>query len=389
MKKIFTSILLLQTIIFAESFDSFLQKAIKSSPYLKASTLYVEQAKEEGSAITRYENPSLALEYSRFEPNIEDSDNGFRVKYAQPIRLWGVGDDKERLSKATIQSADALYAQKRAIFIRDISLFYALYSQQKMFMDLGDEELEIAKKIYEISQARYEAGTISHGVMLQSQVAYEMIRIRNENLSLIAMQSYYDLLEQAGISEEIELDTHYEFVLYRSADSSQNPDVLSLYSEQKKALSQASVDSHAIEWMNLYAEYENEPDQDITRVGVNLPLAFFNTKSQEKQIARLEAHKADLLIQNQNAQLTLEGNKLRKQRQKLIRLKEQNNKVLATEIELLKMFEEGYKISNINLLELQDIKNKVIETKERLIQITTALNQNAITTNYMQGSYNE
>jgi cobalt-zinc-cadmium efflux system outer membrane protein len=122
---------------------------------------------------------------------------------------------------------------------------------------------------------------------------------------------------------------------------------------------------------------------------VKLPLAFFNTKSQEKQIARLEADKVDLLIQNKNTQLDLESHRLQKQKQKLMRLKEQNTEVLKTEIELLKMFEEGYKIANINLLELQDIKNKVIETKERLIQIKTALNQNAITTNYMQGSYNE
>lgn len=389
MKKALAITVLLQTIVFAESFDNFLKKAIEHSPYLKSYALGVEQAKDQGDIITRYANPSLALEYSEFDPNMGDKDNGYRVNYKQPIRLWGVGDDKEGLSKATVQSANALYVQKKAVFIRDISLVYTLYSQQKMLMDLGVEELEIAKKIYEISQARYEAGTISRGVMLQSQVAYEMIRIRNENLSLETMQSYYDLLEQAGISEEIELDTQYEFTLYGPADSSQNPDVLSLYSEQEKALSQAAVNSNAIEWMNLYAEFENEPDQDITRVGVNFPLAFFNTKSQEKQIARLEADKADLLIQNQNTQLALEGNKLRKQRQKLIRLKEQNNKVLATEIELLKMFEEGYKISNINLLELQDIKNKVIETKERLIQITTALNQNAITTNYMRGSYNE
>jgi len=47
----------------AESFDIFLQKAIKNSPYLKSSALGIEQAKEEGSAITRYENPSLQLEY--------------------------------------------------------------------------------------------------------------------------------------------------------------------------------------------------------------------------------------------------------------------------------------------------------------------------------------
>ena len=47
----------------AESFDMFLQKAIENSPYLKSSALGVDQAKAEGSAITRYENPSLQLEY--------------------------------------------------------------------------------------------------------------------------------------------------------------------------------------------------------------------------------------------------------------------------------------------------------------------------------------
>jgi cobalt-zinc-cadmium efflux system outer membrane protein len=60
-----------------------------------------------------------------------------------------------------------------------------------------------------------------------------------------------------------------------------------------------------------------------------------------------------------------------------------------TQIELLNMFQDAYKIANINLLELQDIKNKVIETKQRLIKIQTALNQNAIISNYIQGSYNE
>lgn len=389
MNKLLMSMILLTTAAFAEDFEQFLDKAIKQSPYLKAVAFGIDQAKEEGALLTRYENPSLALEYSRFEPNTGDSDNGFRANYTQPIRLWGIGDDKERLSEATLQSANANLEQKRARFIRDISLFYTRYSQQKMLVSLGDEELRIAKKIYDISKARYEVGTISRGVMLQSQVAYEMIQIQNESLSLTAMQSYYDLLKQAGIKQEIELDTEHDFVIKVTADRSHNPDILSLYSEQEKAVSQAAVNSNKIEWMNLFAEYESEPEQDIARAGVKLPLAFFNTKSQEKQIARLEADKVDLLIQNKNTQLDLESHRLQKQKQKLMRLKEQNTEVLKTEIELLKMFEEGYKIANINLLELQDIKNKVIETKERLIQIKTALNQNAITTNYMQGSYNE
>ena len=375
--------------VYAESFDVFLHKAIDNSPYLKASTLGIDQAKEEGSAITRYKNPSLELEYSRFEPDIGDSDNGFRVNYAQPIRLWGVGNDKERLSEAVLHSANADYVQKRAGFIRDLSLLYTRYAELKMLVGLGEEEQRIAKKIYEISKARYEAGTISRGVTLQSQVAYEMIQIRNESLSLTAMQSYYYLLKQAGINQELEVDTEHEFTIKALSNNAQNPDVINLHGVQKKAISQAAVNTNTVEWMSLYAEYENEPEQNIARIGVNLPLTFFNTKSQEKQIARLEADKVDLLIQNKHAQLDIDNNRLQKQRQKLTRLKDQNTKVLETEIELLKMFEEGYKIANINLIELQDIKNKVIETKERLIQIKTALNQNAITTNYMQGSYNE
>jgi len=380
---------LLTTAVFAENFEQFLQKAIDQSPYLKAIAFGVDQAKEEGTVLTRYKNPSLALEYSRFEPELGDEDNGYRVNVSQPIRLWGVGNDKERLAKATVKSASANYVQKKASFIRDISLFYTQYTQQKMLVNLGNEELHIAKKIYEISKARYDVGTISRGVMLQSKVAYEMIQIRNENLSLTAMQSYYDLLKQAGINEEIELDTGHEFEITLVEGNTLNPDVLSLYSEQDKAVSQAALNSNKVEWMRLFAEYENEPEQDIARIGVSLPLAFFNTKSQEKQIARLEADKADLLIQNTNAQLDIENSRLQKQKQRLTRLENQNTKVLETEIELLKMFEEGYKIANINLLELQDIKNKVIETKERLINIKTALNQNAIHTNYLKGSYNE
>jgi cobalt-zinc-cadmium efflux system outer membrane protein len=118
-------------------------------------------------------------------------------------------------------------------------------------------------------------------------------------------------------------------------------------------------------------------------------LAFFNTKSQEKAISRLEAQKSELLLQNEKARLNIETIKFQKEMTSLKSLKRQNEKILQAELELLKMFEEGYKIANINLLELQDIKNKVIETKERLIQIKTALDQNAIYANYMQGNYNE
>lgn len=389
MKKLLLSFVFMAAGLYAENFEQFLDKAIKQSPYLKSSALGITQVKEEGSALTRYENPSLQLEYSRFEPDIGDRDNGYRINYSQPIRLWGVGNDKEHFVKASVQNAHAVYSQLKAEFIRDISLSYTLYAQQKMFLDLGAEELHIAETIFNISKVRYENGTISRGVMLQAQVAFEMIQARNESLGLNAMQGHYDLLKYAGIDEDIELDTHYDFSRTEALETTQNPDLLRLVSQQNRALSEVAVNSNKIEWMSLFAEYENEPQQDIARVGLNLPLAFFNTKSQEKAISRLEAEKTDFLLQNEKARLNIETLKFQKEMTSLKSLKSQNEKILQTELELLKMFKEGYKIANINLLELQDVKNKVIETKERLIQIKTALDQNAIYANYMQGNYNE
>jgi len=190
---------LLCTFLSAESFDIFLQKAIKNSPYLESWALAVQQAKQKGIIQTRYENPTLEMEYASFNPDSGSSDNGYRLNYSQPIRLWGIADAKNKFSKNIIKSSTAIYTQQQAIFKRDISLAFTSFSQAKKLVLLGKEELEIAKTIYDISKARYDSGTISRGLMLQAKIDYETIQINNEALSLSSNQSYFQLLKFAGI----------------------------------------------------------------------------------------------------------------------------------------------------------------------------------------------
>jgi len=380
---------LLCTLLSAESFDAFLQRAIQSSPYLKSSALSVEQAKEQGSAISRYQNPTLELEYSDFKPDAGSSYDGYRVNISQPIRLWGISDDRDTLANNTVKSADASYSRNKAIFVRDISIAYTDYINKKSLVRLGEQELSIAKTIYDISSSRYEVGTISRGLMLQSKIDYEMVQINNENLVLNATRSYYELLNLSAVNEEIELDDEYSFSLHVEQDLEDNPNLIVLKSQQDKALSQAILDTNKVEWMNAFAEFESEPDQDVTRFGINFPLAIFNTKSQEVQIAKLQSKKASLLIDNQKTKLNITMSRLQKERSSLEILQNKNQEILTSEEELLKMFQDGYKIANINLLQLQDIKNKVISTRRSLIQIKTALDKNAITQNYNQGQYND
>jgi len=380
---------LLCTLLSAESFDTFLQRAIQNSPYLESSALSVKQVKERGSAISRYKNPTLELEYSDFNPDAGSSDDGYRVNFSQPIRLWGVGDDRDTLANNTIKNADASYARAKAIFVRDISIAYTNYTNKKSLVKLGKQELNIAKTIYDISSSRYEVGTISRGLMLQAKIDYEMVQIKNENLSLNATQAYYNLLNLSAVNEEIALDDEYSFSLHVEQDLANNPNLMVLKSQQDTALAQAILDTNKVEWMNVFAEFESEPEQDITRFGVNFPLAIFNTKSQEVQIAKLQSEKASLLIDNQETKLNITMSRLQKERASLEILQSKNQEILTSEVELLKMFQDGYKIANINLLQLQDIKNKVISTKRALIQTKTALDKNTITQNYNQGQYND
>jgi cobalt-zinc-cadmium efflux system outer membrane protein len=275
------------------------------------------------------------------------------------------------------------------MFIRDISNAYTNYANKKSLVKLSEQELSIAKTIYDISASRYEVGTISRGLMLQAKIDYEMVQIKNEALILESNQAYYNLLRLAGISEEISLDDDYIFTLHVEQDTTNNPNLKVLKAQQDTALSQALLNTNKVEWINLFAEFESEPDQDITRFGVNFPLAVFNTKSQEVAIAKLQNNRAELLIQNQKQQLSIGMSRLAKERSSLEILQSKNQEILVSEEELLKMFQDGYKIANINLLQLQDIKNKVISTKRTLIQIKTALDQNAITQNYNQGQYND
>jgi len=370
-------------------FNTFIQKAIKNSPFLKSSILAVEQAKEDGNTLTRYKNPTLELEYSELSPNVGKNDNSYRINYSQPVRLWNVGDNKKALSRSIINSANAEFTQQKAIFIRDISMSFTSYAEKHMILELANEELNIAKSIYDISKARYESGTTSRGLMLQAKIDYETVQIANETLKLAANQSYYNLIKLAGIKEDFKFDISHTFVLINTNDNIENPSIKLLESKQNKSLSEAMVNSNSIEWINIIAEYEGEPEQDITRIGFNFPLALFNKRYEERRIATLQASRSQLLVDNETTILDIEMNRLKKERISLKNLHLRNEKILESEIELLSMFQNGYKIANINLLQLQDIKNKVISTKRNLIKINTALNQNAIITNYNQGSYND
>ncbi len=377
------------TAAFAQDFEALLNEAMLKSPYLRTSDVNIERSKELGASLQRYENPNIELEVSSFDGDVGGREEGYRVALTQPLRLWGVPDDKKRYADALTGTARAEGSLRKAGFIRDISLMYLGYVQSQDVLLLGKEEQKLGERIYEISQERFNAGTISRGRLLQARIDLEMAQSAYERLQIEADSDYMRLLKSAGIEKEISVDVTHKFVLRDGHKSVDSPEQLLWQARSDESTAWKQVNTNSVEWVDLYGEYEKEPDQSISRIGVDIPLALFNTKSQERQIAGLEARRSRLLRDTASTQQDIEVKRLEKESTHLRRLEQRLNSVLQTELELLEMFEEGYKIANINLLELQDVKDKVIDTKRELIDVEIHLQANIIHQNYLQGSYNE
>ena len=191
------------------------------------------------------------------------------------------------------------------------------------------------------------------------------------------------------LNYEIDLELNHKFEVISNKGLINNPELLAMRTQQDINLASLNIQSNTFDSFSLTASYDKEPDQTVNRIGISIPLPIFNTKREETKIAFLEAKKNKLSIENRSFQIKQELIRLQKNRTSLKKQIKNNEKVLSLKNQLLEMYMEKYKISQATILELQRIKDSVIQTKKELIQTQLTLKQNAISQNYLQGNLNE
>ena len=380
---------LLIGVLQAQTFEQFLSDSLQKSPLLKTNALTLEQAEQNADLTTRYKNPTLSLEVSNFSLDVGGEKTGYSAGISQPIRLWGVSDARENVTTAQKQEVEASVKLSRAAFIKKLSSLYAQYKNAVGAEALAKEELFIAKKIAKISQSKIENGTIAKVKSIQATLDTKRLENFFAQMSVNKTTAYYRLMGFRGLNETVELDTKYNFSLSEKSELISNAQIALSQASKKKAVANAELNSNKLEWIALYGQFEQEPDQSIARVGVNIPLVLFNTKSQEKQIAKLTADKTELITQNLTQTVAFKLKELKNSITTLQRVEQTSQELLNSQKELLSMYEEGYKIANINLIELQTIKNQLIQTKANLLNITLAKELSIIEHNFLTGTYNE
>jgi len=382
MKKLVFTLLMIISSLQADDFDRFLDEALQNNAAVQSAKTAISQTALSGKKSYRYNNPVI-------QGSIADygNDNGFNIALSQELALPGTNSDLKKLASLQTEEKRALYLMQKADFIRKLSLKYLDYRQKEVVAKLVEQESLISKKIYEISQKRFQAGNISRTKLMQAELAWHRSMQREKEAKMEKESCYYNLLLAGGIGKKIPIAADHTFSLKQH--KKQHPSLSLLLFRERVAQMRAQTTTKIVPSIQLEAEFEKEPEQDITRLGIGVPLPLFNRKAEEKEIAKLSVQKERFTLKKFRQKLFMKRKKLYEMRKYLKDLKQSNSNLIAEHRQLLKSFQEGYKIANINLLELQSVKRELIKVQKRQIAIQKALDANTINLNYLNGAYND
>ncbi|HQS67700.1 MAG TPA: TolC family protein [Sulfuricurvum sp.] len=367
---------------YAETFDTFLTHVVDKNPYLNASALMIDNARLEGKKLSRYDNPTIEMEASNFQTSY-----GYRMAFNQPVRVWGVGDDKEKIARSLSANAKASVTMVRSSFIKELSLLYTDFAQNQKLAELANEELQIAQSIKEVSKQRYANGSLSKALMLQSSVVYADAQANVMEYEKEKVKSYNALREYAGVTEEVIIES--DSIFTRISQVNQSPNLVLLESQNDLKLAQTKLETRTIESIGVFGEYEKEPGQNIYRAGISIPIPMFNTKQEEKSIQELQLRQNTLLLKAQKNRIQARENLLLNEIDSLEHVLQKRQENLKNALELFKMYRDAYAIANVNLMEFYEIKNRRIATQKEMISVQSQINRSTIEYNYLQGAYNE
>ncbi|WP_456403473.1 TolC family protein [Hydrogenimonas sp.] len=372
----------------AIDYTTFETRVLETSPALEKARLESDAAHWRGQIALRYENPSFEGELGRYDPDGQSAKNGWRAALSQPLRIFGLQRELAAYAEAMKEVAERSYEDRHAAFKALLRTRYSAYVYEARMLKLIDEEIELARRLESIAEARLENGAGTRAQLMQAALERIDAETRRIEQRRRIAEHYYALLEAAAFDEKVPLEATFLYPVetLRIDDGPDNPRLQELKARKRLYERKAKSESHPIKSYRLFAEYENEPDQSIARVGIGLDLPLFARNLEERQIARIRAKGAELEAVRLEAAQRVALESLLEQSQSLAERYEALEKRLQKERELLALFEEGYRTAQSSLLELIETKNSLIETERALLVTRYRANLYRIRIDYLKGT---
>jgi outer membrane protein TolC len=367
--------------LYGMDYKSFKQKALQSSNMKKYSVITTDIAKKESKILTGSVDPTISLSGKHFE-----DDSGFSIGLNQSIKMV----DYQNVADARLEEIGASELYKRALFIKELEIVYTDYIYQKRLGKLFEDELTLAKRLELISKNRVENGVGTKAQQLMATLASEDVQNKILAQQIKISESYYNLLRFSNIEQEIELNSKFIYPLsYKKTTIKINPKLLVASKLQDRLDKELQSKSSSLQTLNIFAEYEREPEQDIQSIGVEFDLPIFNNQRERFKLQSLELKKQKLKLKELQIKQRLKQKQLNKTLSSLKELYSSMKKREQKQQKLLKLFQEGYSISNGSLLEVLAVKDALIDQKRELLDIEKKINIKRIELNLMQGVYND
>ena len=390
MRKMWWTLMGLLTLAAAASdYRSFEESALRKSPVIEALKLDLQAAEVRGEIATRYDNPELELEMSRFDPDKEASDNGWRAAASQPLRVYGLGDELRSYAEVLQRTARVQTQDAKSRFLLGLRSRYLDWVRAVYVAKLASESVELAERLESIAKERFESGAGTKAKAMQARLEALRAQSKAAEARQKAQQSQGELLAFAGVAD-LPLPGAAFFVdantpLPRTMKL-QNAALEVLESQISLREADAKRHDHLLKTWRIGGEFEKEPDQSIARLNVGANLPLFNRNTQERELARIAAQKKALeTVRLRNAQ-TLRLQTLAKQYENLQELVRRYDTQIDEGRNLLALFEEGYKAAQSSLLDLIAAKNALIDAKRRRLGALWLLNRTKLEIDYLTGA---
>lgn len=377
--------------LFGMNYRQFKQNVLKHSKILQSNRLTLDAAQKESDILMLADNPTLELETSRFNPDIGGSRFGYRASYSQPIRTGGYYSALTQKAQARKLLQRAYAAQGKAGFLRELEHLYTAYIyQSKRTLQLKQEHT-ISQKLASIAKERFKHGAESRAQYIQAKTDAMMVKTEILAAKRKSRVIYYQMLGLAGLGKNVSLSKRFIYTVSSKVPSypSHSPNAKILEAKERAFSSEASLNDHAFQNFSVVGEFESEPEQNIGRIGLSIPLPIFNDNSEKKMLAKIKQHQARLDREQLQQNEAMQRASLRESIRELSAQYHALKTLEKEQKELMKLFEEGYRISKGSLLDLLITKRKWVNTQQSLIQTQRLINDQKIELNYLEGRYND
>ena len=377
--------------LFGMSYAKFKEHTLKHSKVLQSQKLSLQVTQQENNILLRTSNPTLNLEASRFDEDIGNNSFGYSVSASQTIRTGSYMDGLKNKTYASTLLRKAFVTQGKAGYIQTLEGLYTDYVYQNKMLSLLQQEYKLSNKVTNMVKERFKNGSDNKVSYLQARTETLALKTQMYTIKQQVSTRYYQLLTIAGLRKKVSLEKRFIYsVSSKTKHSSKlSPQQQILQAKETLYQSDLSMNQSSFQNYDVYAGMEKEPDQSILRLGINIPLAMHNDRSEERMLAKLQGQQTkldreqlSLNVHSQKQMLKASIGELSAQYNALKMLQKEQQ-------ELTSLLQEGYKIAKGSLFEMMSAKNKLIQTKKALLQTQKIINDQKIELRFLQGAYND